>query len=283
MIRKNFSIEKAKQLALQNVKDLIPMIEYNYKHGITCFRLSSDMFPHFTDSETEPYTISFAEPYLRRAGDLANKYGIRILMHPGQYNQVGAKSEDVFQKTIQDLKHHADILDMMGIDNNGVLIVHGGGTYGDKESTKKRWISQFSRLPKNVRKRLVLENCEKGYSPRDVLDIAKQCKIPVVYDCHHYTCYRDLHPGEILEKPREFMDEIIQTWGTRRMLCHVSSQGEGRTGHHADYITKIPKHMIKILKKKGVGFDLEVEAKMKEKAIFDLAKKYPELFPNIVV
>lgn len=271
LIRKNYTVAKAKELALQNVKDLIPMIEYNYKNGINCFRLSSDMFPHFTDTETEPYDIEFAIPYLKQAGDLAKKYNQRIVMHPSQFNQVGAVSEDVFNKTVQDLKHHANILRAMGMDYNSVLIVHGGGTYGDKEKTKARWVKQFFLLPKRVRNRLVIENCERGYSPRDVLEIAVACSIPVAYDCHHYYCYRKINPS-YTEKPKEFLSEIISTWGERRMLCHVSSQGCGRIGHHADYIEKIPKHMIRILKK--VGFDLEVEAKMKEQAIFALFKKY---------
>ena len=72
---------------------------------------------------------------LRQAGDLIKKYNHRVLMHPGQYNQVGAHSEKVFQKTIEELTHHADILNAMGIDNNGVLIVHGGGMYGNKPET----------------------------------------------------------------------------------------------------------------------------------------------------
>ena len=45
----------------------------------------------------------------------------------------------------------------MGIDDNGVLIVHGGGTYGDRENTTNRWINQFHMLPDNVKRRLVID------------------------------------------------------------------------------------------------------------------------------
>ena len=209
LIRRTFTVAEAKKRALQNIKDLIPMIEYNHKHGIKCFRWSSDFFPRITDPEVDRYTIDFAKDELKKAGDLANKYGQRIVMHPGQFNQVGAKDKKIFEKTIEELKLHADILDAAGIDDNGVLIVHGGGVYGDKEGTKKRWIKQFFLLPENVRKRLVIENCEKCYSPRDALDISKACGIPVVYDTHHYECYKILHRGEKIEKPKTFRDEIV--------------------------------------------------------------------------
>lgn len=52
-IRRTYSVERAKSLALQNIQDIIPMIEWNEKNKIRCFRLSSNIFPHFTDSVSE--------------------------------------------------------------------------------------------------------------------------------------------------------------------------------------------------------------------------------------
>ena len=278
-IRRNFTVEKAKELATKNVKDIIKLIEWNKNNNIQCLRLSSDMFPHFTDSETEKYTIDFAKEDLKKAGDLANSLGHRIVMHPGQYNQVGAKSRDVYDKTIEDLSHHADILDSMGIGDDGVIIVHGGGTYGDKENTIRRWIDQYDDLPRKVKNRLVLENCERQYSIRDCLNISEECNIPVVFDFHHYDCYSIIHKDEKQEDITDLASEIIETWNKRRVLMHVSEQGKGRIGHHSDYIEKIPDNLLHILEDNPtLNIDLEVEAKMKEKAIERLYKKYPELF-----
>ena len=124
MIRKNFTVEKAKALALQNIADIEKLCKWNYNHNIFVLRLSSDIFPHFTDTETESYDLSFAMEALAEAGTAIKKYCQRITFHPGQYNQVGAKSKSVFEKTILDLKMHADILDAMGIDKNGILFKH---------------------------------------------------------------------------------------------------------------------------------------------------------------
>jgi UV DNA damage endonuclease len=277
--QENYTVEKAKELALQNVKDIIPLIEWNQLHGIRCLRLSSDIFPHFTNPETEPYTIDFARDDLKLAGDLSKKYGHRIVMHPAQFNQVGAKDSYVFRKTFRELQHHAEILDAMGIDDNGVLIVHGGGTYGDKESTIKRWISQFKTLPECVRRRLVIENCERQYSVTDCLRISRECGIPVVFDFHHYECMKIIYPE--IKHPRidEFIGDVILSWGNRRVLMHVSEQGSGKIGHHSDYIENLPHELLNTLEDyPDLVVDLEVEAKKKESAIMRLYAKYPELF-----
>ena len=282
-IRANYTVEKAQQLALQNVKDLIPMLKYNDQHNIRCFRLTSNFFPHATDPEVEPACFRLTNPYLKEAGDLAREYGIRLLMHPGQYNQVGAKSKDVFDKTCWDLEVHADILDSMGVDNNGVLIVHGGGTYGDKETTKQRWVEQFFKLPGNVQKRLVLENCEKCYSLDDVLDISQRVKnsggdLPVVFDSHHYECYDLLHPDDLQSSLKTLLPRVVESWGERRPVMHVSNQGEGKVGHHSDYIYSLPDCFLYVANELETSFDLEVEAKAKEQAIFSLRETYPKLF-----
>lgn len=304
MIRANFTVEKAKKLAIENLRDLYYMIKWNDIYGISVFRLSSEIFPRFTDNECEKYTIDFARKYLTNIGKAIKRTNQRVLMHPGQYNQVGAINDTVFQSTVYDLKHHADILDAMDIGDEGILIVHGGGTYGDKNATKQRWIENFGKLPENVKKRLALENCEKSYSPRDCLDICKKVGIPMIFDTFHYDCYRKLHPDEELETPENLLPEIIATWKYRKWIInlpegikvdgnspyesddeniiikrcppifHVSEQGSGRVGHHSDYVKEIPKYLLDIPKLYNIDIHIEIEAKMKEQAIYYLYEKY---------
>ena len=51
---------------------------------------------------------------------------------------------------------------------------------------------------------------------------------------------------------------------------HISEQGEGKIGHHSDYIEEIPEYVIKL----ETSIDLMVEAKRKEKAIKRLKERY---------
>jgi UV DNA damage endonuclease len=281
-IRRTFSVEKAKQLATQNIADLETMIEWNEDHGIYCFRLTSDLFPRFTDTEVESYTIDFAKESLAEIGALIREYGHRILAHPGQYNQVGANTEKVLRSTISELKNHADIFDAMGMDNNAVLIVHGGGIYNDKAKTMDRWVDQYFQLPENVQSRLVIENCENCYSIDDVIQISKRIRerggeLPVVFDSHHYECWEINHPDQPQSHYKEFIGDVVESWGDRYIVMHISNQGSGRLGHHSDFITDFPECFQYFVNELGLDFCLEVEAKAKQEAIFDMKKKFGHL------
>ena len=77
---------------------------------------------------------------------------------------------------------------MVGTDN-AVMVVHGGGMYGNKKATIERWKVNYHRLPEVVKRYLVLENCEKCYSVEDLLPICQACNIPLVYDTSLYVLY----------------------------------------------------------------------------------------------
>lgn len=282
IIRKNFTVKKAQELALKNIDDIGKLAKWNYENHIFVFRLSSDIFPHFTDEDTEEYSLDFAKDALEEAGELCRKYKQRITMHPGQYNQVGAKEKRIFENTIKDLKMHADMLDMMGMDRHSVLCVHGGGIYGNIEETTQRWIKQFKDLPDNVQNRLAIENCERCYSVIDCLKIAEACNIPLIFDSHHYDCYNMICKDDDDKKEIDislYMDRVVDTWKRRDItpLFHVSEQRpDSRIGTHSDFIEKLPSYYLSFPEKYG-DLDIEIEAKMKEQAILKLYKTYPFL------
>jgi len=278
-IIKERGIEELKRRVLDNLDDLIKMIEWNEQHGIKVFRLTSCLFPHKANPDVEDYDFDFALDKMKEAGELARKYNQRLTMHPGQYNVVGTPNEDAFQKTILDLTYQADMLDLFGCGKNSVMVVHGGGLYGDKEVTKKRWCENFLRLPENVRNRLVLENCERAFHIQDCLDVSEKINIPVVFDTHHYDCYIKMHPDEKFEPASYYIPKILETWKRRdiKPKFHVSEQGSGRCGHHSDFIDTIPEYLLEIPEKYNVHIDIMIEAKKKELAIFKLYQKYPQL------
>jgi UV DNA damage endonuclease len=278
-VRKGFTVEKATQMATQNCKDLDLMLKWCTQNGIYHYRMSSDMFPHFNDPETPRYTMDFADTLLKKAGDYANSRNMRITMHPGQFIIISARDPVVFQNSQLDLEMHAEILDRMGISEDGVLCIHGGGTYGDKENTMRRWIDQFDDLPRNVKNRIAIENCEKNYSVQDCLQISEATGVPVIYDAHHYRCYDSYHPNETQEPIEELLPQVIESWKSRKMLCHISDQAQGKAvGAHHDYVSKIPDELLKVPMEHGIQLDIEVEAKAKEAAIFKLYSKYNDIF-----
>ena len=272
-------INTLKEKIIQNLKDVLTMMDWNEENGIKVFRLSSELFPHKSNPKVENYDFDFAKDLLKQIGEKSKKYNQRLTFHPGQYNVIGSPSEKAFKQTIADLSYHAEVLDLIGAGDNSVMVIHGGGVYGDKEETIKRWCKQYKLLPENVRKRLVLENCEKCFSIKDCLRISDKVNIPVVFDTHHFECYKLLHPNEIFKTPYYYIPLILYTWQRRNIKpkFHVSEQGSGRCGHHSDYIEEIPKYLLEIPERYKKNIDIMIEAKMKEQAIFKLYKKYPFL------
>jgi len=277
-------VDFLKEKILRNLQDLLIMMEWNEQNGIKVFRLSSGLFPHKSNARAQDYSLNFAKRQLEIIGETAKKYNQRLTFHPGQYNVIGSPHEKVVESTTRDLLYHAEVLDAMNLPPDSVMVIHGGGTYGDKEATISRWCNNYLEMPDPIRRRLVLENCEKSFSIEDCLEISRRVNIPVVFDTHHYTCYNILHPDtedfkNTIKPATEYIEEILHTWQRRgiKPKFHVSEQGTGRCGHHSDYIEYIPEYLLEIPEKYGVNIDIMIEAKKKELAIFKIYKKYPEL------
>jgi len=273
---KSKGIEFAKDLSVQNISDIPKLVDWNIQNNIYVLRLSSDMFPHSVNPRCDGYDLDYCVGQLKSIGDYCRERNVRLTFHPGQFNVIGTPNDLVFQNTLHDLERHCDILDLMGCDHNSVMVIHGGGVYGDKKKTIDRWCENFMILPERLRNRLVLENCEKNFNIYDCLEVSKRVNIPIVFDTHHFECYKLLHPEEVFKEPRMYMLPVLTTWRKRgiKPKFHVSEQGSGRVGHHSDFIETIPDYLLEIPKKYHTKIDIMIEAKKKEQAILRLHEKY---------
>lgn len=272
-------VDNLKAKIVENLQDVLIMMDWNEANGIKVFRLSSEMFPHISNPNAPDYTLEFAKDLLKRIGEKSKKYNQRLTFHPGHFNCLGSPTQSVIEHTIRDLDYHASVLDMMELGPDSVMVIHGGGIYGDKNKTIDRWCENYNKLPDNIKRRLVLENCERNFSIEDCLRVSEKVKVPVVFDTHHYECYNIMHPNEKLEIADNYISKILETWSRRgiKPKFHVSEQGAGKCGHHSDYIETIPNYLLEIPEKYKTNIDIMIEAKMKEKAIFKLYEKYPYL------
>ena len=269
-------VEELKRRILLNLQDLLKMIDWNEENGIKVFRLSSELFQHKTNPKVPDYDFDFALDLLKQIGEKARGYNQRLTFHPGQFNVLGSPRKKNVEQTIKDLTYHADVLDLMGMGKDSVMVIHGGGVYGDKKKTILRWCINYLDLENKIKNRLVLENCEKCYSIKDCLEIYEHVGVPIVFDTHHFECYKLLHPDEKFEPPEYYIPLILDTWKKKgiKPKFHVSEQGSGKIGHHSDYIDVIPKYLLEIPEKYGVHIDIMIEAKMKELSIQKLYEKY---------
>ena len=276
----NLSISERKKLvyeiARQNLQDVITMMEWNYKHNIFLFRLSSNLLPRYTDHKVVKYDMSVFRKYFTEIGRLSKKYKQRLTFHPGPFNILNSLKDEVYKNTIRTLEYHVDMLDLMRLDQNSVVIIHGGSKNNNKNEAKKLWCKKYILLSDKIKRRLVLENCERIFNIEDCLEINQKVGVPVVFDTHHFNCYNILFPGEITNKPETYMNNILSSWKNKNItpLFHISEQGRGKIGHHSDYVTSLPLYLLNIPQQYQTNLDIMVEAKAKEQAVINLKKKY---------
>ena len=276
MIKRTFTAKGSKyagELAEANVRDLIEIIKWNHKQGINVYRMSSSMFPWMSEYELSDLpnwqTIS---NLLKGAGTLVQKYGQRVGFHPGQFCVLPSPTPKVVTAAIRELDQSALILDTMGLPQNHTysMNIHVGGSYGDKEAAKQRFVENFKRLSPSAQARLVLENDDKPaqYSVQDLYDIYEKIGTPITFDYHHHMCYEDPMPEE------DALKLAASTWPEGiRQLCHYSSSKKLHEDDsvilraHADYIyEKIETY--------DMDLDIELEVKAKELALIKYRKEY---------
>ena len=275
MIKKTF-LEKgpkyAGELALLNSKDLLKILEWNVKNGISFFRISSDVFPwgsHYNIKELPQFNE--IKSVLSKCGEYAQKNSLRLTAHPGPFNVLVSPNKDVVNRTIADLKVHADFFDIMGLTQTvyNKINIHCNGVYGDKIAAMDRFCENFKKLPDSVKKRLTIENDDKSsmYSVKDLIYIHEKINIPIVFDYHHHK----FCPGNLSEK--EALDLAISTWPNNiKPVAHYSESKSEHEGNsqikaqaHSDYIKKLPKTY-------NHDLDIMIEAKAKDLAILPFIK-----------
>lgn len=278
MIKKTFDekgIVGASLLAEANIRDMIEILVWNKIKGLKLYRMSSDMFPWMSEYELENLpNISAIKGLLLEAGEIARQSGQRLTFHPGPFNVISSPSEPLVKKAIKDLSQHGQIMDWMGLPRTqfSAINIHVGGTYGDKEATKARFAENFKRLPESAASRLVLENDDKAaqYSVQDLVDIHKLTgATPVTFDYHHHWCYKDPMSEE------QALKLAASTWPKSvKQLCHYSSckkiyedESTNNIRAHADYI-------YEPINDYGLNLDIELEAKAKERALFQYVKQF---------
>ena len=270
MIKKTFNtrgLEYAGELAELNLIDLLKILEWNVENGISIFRLSSSLFPWMSEYQfVDLPNFDRIQSLLTQIGDYVLANDLRVGFHPGQYCVLPSPTERVVVNSIDDLDKHSQILDLMGlpINHKYSLNIHVGGSYGDKDSTLARFVTNFSRLGDTTQRRLVIENDDKAsqYSVYDLYHgLYQHIQIPITFDFfHHVFCTGGLSIDEAATL-------AASTWPTGiRPLAHVSNSRKLFEDDsviersHSDFIYgKIPDV--------GSIFDIELEAKSKDLAL----------------
>lgn len=259
-----------KDLALQNVRDIIPLLEWNAANNINMMRLSSEIFP-FASHEVYGYDIGYAADELAKAGEAAKRLNQRLTMHPGQFCQLGTPKQAVLEASLRELDVHAKVLDLMGVGSEGVMILHGGGTFGDREATLERIRHTIeNRLSPSVRRRLVLENDEMGYSAEELLPLCESLNppVPLVFDFHHDMLRpSSLSPAQIVQRAQAIFKQrgVPPKYHLSEPRPGASTLRERRA--HSDRCLELPPDL-------PADADLMLECKDKEQGVLEMYRIY---------
>lgn len=188
---------------------------------IDMYRMSSDLAPYATHPDMPQFHAMVAESdaELRIIGAKAKALGIRLSFHPSQYVVLNSPDPELVRKSAWDLLSQAEMLDRMELGPEAVMVIHVGGTYGNREASNARWVETWHTLPEPVRRRLVLEHDDIRFSASDILWIHERTGVRLIFDHQHFWC---LNPDNL--DMMETVRRILRTWPEgERPKIHFSS------------------------------------------------------------
>lgn len=298
----------------QNAPHLRVSIEYAHaifdyleENQISMYRISSDFAPYYTHPDLPQFhnQLEECQAELAALGARANAMNLRLSFHPSQYIVLNSTNDKLFETSARDFLAQAQMLDLMEQNDDGVVVTHVGGVYGDRDAARLRFIENFQRLPEPAQRRLVLENDDVSWGVDDVLKIHEATGIRCIFDHQHHNC---INPTGM--EASDACAKMLKTWkGHGKPKIHFSSprvanriieRKDRKTGakirsevaplasQHDDYIhaeTFAPfvLEVAKKMKKAQPPFDVMCEAKAKDLAVLKLREDLKTLAPQIEV
>lgn len=278
MVKRTFDskgLPYVSELIILNLKDTLKVLDYNIKNDILIYRLSSDSFPWMSEYNfSDLPNFNLIKKLLKEIGDKAKSVGMRLSYHPGPFNVLASENQSVVDKTIIELNKHAELMDMIGLDQSNYypINIHINTTKPTREEAAERFVERFSLLSESCRKRLTLENDDSPnqYSVKILYDLVySKTNIPIVFDQHHFNY------GPQDQTMEEALKLAHSTWGDIKPMTHMSSpktleDNSGKQTAHADYI-------YEEIKTYGLEFDTEIEAKAKDLAVIKYRQQFKVL------
>lgn len=273
------------------------IFEYLHQHDIRFYRLAGQLAPYLTHPDLPAFHRQIEEctTELAAIGDLARQYSLRLSMHPAHYIQLSSPNPQRVERSGQELAVAATLLEAMGLGVEAVIVVHVGGVYEDKLASRERFVRHFAALPTATRARLVLENDDRHYALQDMLWLHQRTDLRLVLDTLHHRCLNlsghsllnalaltlatwpaDQRPKIHFSSSRTALRELVRQ-GQRHLQMPLPNQ-------HSDFID--PFDFIDLLRSARTHqlrpFDIMLEAKAKDLALFRLREQMAKFAPDLV-
>jgi UV DNA damage endonuclease len=264
---KNATPERIRDIIAGNLDALDRVVTFLDRESIRLYRLTSNLIPFASHTvNTLPWWDEFAERFAA-LGTRLRALDVRVSTHPGQYTVLNSPTSATVRNAICELEYQARMLDLLGGDRSGKIVIHIGGLYGASQAeAMKRFCAVAADLPPAVRRRLVVENDDRLFDAEEALWVAQRIGVPVVFDWLHHNANPCAAPLS------EVLPAIFDTWRTDdgRPKVHLSSQAEGlRPGAHAPFVD-VTDALAFFAVLPPRPFDCMLEAKEKDRAVLKL-------------
>lgn len=228
---KSYSETRLIKTVENNLNCLLRILQFNRKHGVLFFRITSDLIPFASHPICKFDWKNYFKYSLEKIGNFIKSNNMRISMHPDQFIVLNSDKNRVYKNSLRELEYHADLMDAMGLDRSAKIQLHVGGVYGDREKSLERFIERYFKLKDSIKRRLVIENDERSYSLKNCIKINSETAVPVLFDYYHHK----LNNNE--ESIGKALDEVSGTWKSGvdgiPMVDYSSAKKGGRVGSHA--------------------------------------------------
>ncbi|WP_313799751.1 UV DNA damage repair endonuclease UvsE [Cytobacillus sp.] len=264
-------LEKLKAVTAQNIYHTKRILYYNLANEIELYRFSSALVPLATHPEVMWDFVTPFKTEWEELGQIVKQIKLRPSFHPNQFTLFTSHKEEVTTNSIKDMEYHYKMLQAMGILEQGIINIHIGGAYGEKEMALKRFHDNITSLPTEIKKITTLENDDKTFNVEETLRTCEKENMPMILDYHHHLANKGGVDLSI------YLQRIFNTWEQTNLLpkVHLSSpKSEGAFRSHADYVSKefvLP--FLKMVKEINMDIDIMIEAKMKNLAMQRLVEE----------
>ncbi|KGP74171.1 UV DNA damage repair endonuclease UvsE [Pontibacillus yanchengensis] len=263
--------EKLRDVTLANLYNTKRALWFNRAAEIPLYRLSSSIVPLATHPEVLWDFQSPFKEHWKEIGQIVKDGQLRISFHPNQFTVFTSDKQHVTENSVRDMTYHYQMLEAMGLEDEGFINIHIGGAYGDKTSAMERFKDQIHQMPDEVGARMTIENDDKTYTSQETLQVAEEKNIPVMFDYHH----EQANPSEIPYE--DLLERLFNTWQHTDYppKVHLSSpKNDKEYRSHADRIDlQYALPFLKACKQKTDTLDVMIEAKEKDLALLQLVEE----------
>ncbi len=258
----NYSEARLFETVAGNLECLSRMLRENVRNGWLFHRISSDIVPFAS------HPVCVAAWQDRFAGEFAGlgrlirDHGIRISMHPDQFILINSPRIEVFERSVAELAYHAEVLDLLGLDETARIQIHVGGVYGDKAAAVERFVERFASLDHAIRRRLAVENDDRLFTFADCRQLCERTGIPVIFDNLHHAVNSS---GEDLPTVFRCLAQLWSVGCGVPMTDYSDQAAVARPGVHAEHIDG-DAFAAYLRATVGCDFDVMLEIKDKEKS-----------------